>query len=98
DRALTAAALAHDDEPIERLDPERHAVEHRFSLEAEPDIAQLDHVGRRRAHAGKQTVEMTLKSVSKPMTVVTEDTTLEVVPAPTPAAPPPTCSPRTRAI
>ena len=42
DGALAAAALAHDDEAIERLDHERDALEHFFFLELEMDIAQLD--------------------------------------------------------
>ena len=44
DGALAAAALAHDDQAIERLDFQGNAVEHFFFRKCELHIAQLDHM------------------------------------------------------
>ena len=50
------AALAHHNNPVEWLDPKRHAVEDHFLVETEPDVAELDDTRSRGAHVGKKTV------------------------------------------
>ena len=50
-----AAALAHDDEPVERLNFQRNTIEHPFPGKIEAHIAQLDNVILRMAH-GKNTM------------------------------------------
>ena len=55
DGAFAAAALAHDDEPVERVDLERDAGEDFFPGKLELHIAQLDDMIGRFAH-GKKTM------------------------------------------
>ncbi len=58
DGALAAAALTHDDEAIQWLDFERHALQHFFVLELEIDVAELDDRRFKRVfhHVGENTV------------------------------------------
>ena len=53
DGALAAAALAHDDQAIERLYFQGNAVEHFFFRKCEVHVAQLDHMMRGLGHGEK---------------------------------------------
>src|SRR6185437_2720028 len=88
--ALAAADLAEDHQPVTAKNLENDPIQDSFLPESQHNIFQMNQ--GRVAHP-VILVTITLNSVSNPMTVVIEITTLSVVAFPTPSAPPLTVSP-----
>ena len=55
-RAFAAAGLTHNDKAILRLNLKRKSIEHVFLLELHVHVAQLDDMGVRCVHVGKNVV------------------------------------------
>lgn len=89
-RTFSASALAKDHEPIAAEDLKIDTIKNSLISETQNNVVDMN---QRRLTHPVIFVTIMLNSVSNPITVVIEKTTLSVVALPTPSAPPVTVNP-----